>query len=195
MIAWRSHSIGESYGNFCPFSGTKHLGFFIPMFRARSRREPSFHMRSGCCSRATFVTVSKSKHPTLPRPLVQRRTNTIDSCQVVSKLVARISLNSTPRNLRLCRSPHLTPTCEISSRFFLPPSLVQRRTISSTPAATMTATKIDGTAIAKKIRDKIHADIENTQKLNPRYKPSLKIIQGIYTCSSRRNTMLTLWLQ
>jgi hypothetical protein len=42
----------------------------------------------------------------------------------------------------------------------------------------MTATKIDGTAIAKKIREKLHAQIEHTQKTNPRYKPSLKIIQG-----------------
>jgi methylenetetrahydrofolate dehydrogenase (NADP+)/methenyltetrahydrofolate cyclohydrolase/formyltetrahydrofolate synthetase len=42
----------------------------------------------------------------------------------------------------------------------------------------MTATKIDGTAIAKKIRERLHAEIESTQKINPRYKPSLKIIQG-----------------
>lgn len=41
----------------------------------------------------------------------------------------------------------------------------------------MTATKIDGTAIAKAIRERLHAEIEATQKTNPRYKPSLKIIQ------------------
>jgi methylenetetrahydrofolate dehydrogenase (NADP+)/methenyltetrahydrofolate cyclohydrolase/formyltetrahydrofolate synthetase len=41
----------------------------------------------------------------------------------------------------------------------------------------MTATKIDGTAIAKTIRERLHAEILNTQKINPRYKPSLKIIQ------------------
>ena len=39
------------------------------------------------------------------------------------------------------------------------------------------ATKIDGTAIAKKIREGLHAEILEKQKLNPRYKPSLKIIQ------------------
>jgi methylenetetrahydrofolate dehydrogenase (NADP+)/methenyltetrahydrofolate cyclohydrolase/formyltetrahydrofolate synthetase len=43
----------------------------------------------------------------------------------------------------------------------------------------MTATKIDGTAIAKKIREKLHTKIVETQKTNPRYKPSLKIIQGM----------------
>ena len=36
---------------------------------------------------------------------------------------------------------------------------------------------IDGTAIAKSIRERIHAQILEAQKLNPRYKPSLKIIQ------------------
>lgn len=41
----------------------------------------------------------------------------------------------------------------------------------------MTATKIDGNAIAKDIRERLHAEIEAQQKINPRYKPSLKIIQ------------------
>ncbi|KAK5105561.1 tetrahydrofolate synthase [Lithohypha guttulata] len=41
----------------------------------------------------------------------------------------------------------------------------------------MTGTKIDGTAIAKSIREKLHAQIEETQKSNPRFKPCLKIIQ------------------
>ena len=41
----------------------------------------------------------------------------------------------------------------------------------------MAATRIDGTAIAKSIREKISVDIKKTQETNPRYKPSLKIIQ------------------
>jgi methylenetetrahydrofolate dehydrogenase (NADP+) / methenyltetrahydrofolate cyclohydrolase / formyltetrahydrofolate synthetase len=41
----------------------------------------------------------------------------------------------------------------------------------------MTATKIDGTAIAKGIRERLHQQILDTQKDNDRYKPSLKIIQ------------------
>ena len=55
-------------------------------------------------------------------------------------------------------------------------SSLQRKSFSSTSAA-MTATKIDGTATAKQIRESIRAQIEETQKSNPRYKPSLKIIQ------------------
>ena len=41
----------------------------------------------------------------------------------------------------------------------------------------MTATKIDGTAVAKVIRERLHQEILETQKTNARYKPSLKIIQ------------------
>ncbi|KAH6674373.1 formate--tetrahydrofolate ligase-domain-containing protein [Halenospora varia] len=41
----------------------------------------------------------------------------------------------------------------------------------------MTATKIDGTAIAKSIRERLLLEIHEAQKVNPRFKPSLKIIQ------------------
>jgi methylenetetrahydrofolate dehydrogenase (NADP+) / methenyltetrahydrofolate cyclohydrolase / formyltetrahydrofolate synthetase len=41
----------------------------------------------------------------------------------------------------------------------------------------MVGMKIDGTAIAKKIRERLHAEIEQTQRTNPRFKPSLKILQ------------------
>lgn len=42
----------------------------------------------------------------------------------------------------------------------------------------MTAHKIDGTAIAKSIREKLGAKIQERQAQNPRYRPSLKIVQG-----------------
>ncbi|KEQ92580.1 hypothetical protein AUEXF2481DRAFT_68444 [Aureobasidium subglaciale EXF-2481] len=41
----------------------------------------------------------------------------------------------------------------------------------------MTAQKIDGTAIAKSIRERINQEITEKQSANPRYKPSLKIVQ------------------
>lgn len=44
----------------------------------------------------------------------------------------------------------------------------------------MGAVKIDGTAIAKRIRESLHAEIQDKKKINPRYIPSLKIIQGVY---------------
>ncbi|KIW74743.1 hypothetical protein Z517_11513 [Fonsecaea pedrosoi CBS 271.37] len=41
----------------------------------------------------------------------------------------------------------------------------------------MGATKIDGKAIAQKIRERLAAEIREKQSINPRYKPCLKIIQ------------------
>lgn len=51
-----------------------------------------------------------------------------------------------------------------------------RRHLSNKPYS-MATQRIDGTAIAKKIRERINADIKKTQETNPRYKPSLTIIQ------------------
>lgn len=44
----------------------------------------------------------------------------------------------------------------------------------------MVATKLDGTAIAKSIRERLSAEVADRQKLNPRYRPCLKIIQGMF---------------
>ncbi|KAL8819129.1 MAG: hypothetical protein Q9223_002375 [Gallowayella weberi] len=41
----------------------------------------------------------------------------------------------------------------------------------------MAAERIDGTAIAKAIRERINAEIQRIQQTNPRYKPSLTILQ------------------
>jgi hypothetical protein len=48
----------------------------------------------------------------------------------------------------------------------------------STSRPVMTAQKIDGNAIAKSIRARLHSEIEERKKANPKYIPSLKIIQG-----------------
>lgn len=48
----------------------------------------------------------------------------------------------------------------------------------------MTATKIDGTAIAKSIREKLGGYIKEKQATNPRYRPSLKIVQGTTTTAT-----------
>lgn len=42
----------------------------------------------------------------------------------------------------------------------------------------MAATKIDGTAIARKVRERLQAEIAEKKGINPRFQPSLKIIQG-----------------
>ena len=55
--------------------------------------------------------------------------------------------------------------------------LPRRGFATSYPA--MAATKLDGTAVAKQIRERLAQEIADKQKSNPRYQPSLKIIQGI----------------
>ena len=42
----------------------------------------------------------------------------------------------------------------------------------------MAATKIDGTAIARKVREQLQAEIAEKKAINPRFQPCLKIIQG-----------------
>jgi hypothetical protein len=48
----------------------------------------------------------------------------------------------------------------------------------STGSPNMASNKIDGTAIAKKIRDRLASEIAEKKKHNAQYQPSLKIIQG-----------------
>ena len=54
-----------------------------------------------------------------------------------------------------------------------------------TTRTTMVATRLDGTAIAKAIRERLAAEIVEKQEFNPRYKPNLRIIQGMFYSSSR----------
>ncbi len=42
----------------------------------------------------------------------------------------------------------------------------------------MAAAKIDGTAIARKVRERLQAEIAEKKAINPRFQPCLKIIQG-----------------
>lgn len=55
------------------------------------------------------------------------------------------------------------------------------RTFSSSPV-TMVASKIDGAAIAKDIREGLKSEIEKYQQTNPRFVPNLVIFQGRLLC-------------
>jgi hypothetical protein len=143
-------------------------------FQTRPRPLPLIHTR-------TQAGRVGQKHRILPRPPYDRAISSNSTTGPASSVLAvRHILKSRGRNLRLSRSSSLlTPTSITSTSRFSPLYTPRNRDFSSTPFA-MTATKIDGTAIAKGIRERLHAEIEATQKANPRYKPSLKIIQGIY---------------
>lgn len=59
-----------------------------------------------------------------------------------------------------------------------PVLLCQTRPFSSTDVA-MAAERIDGTQIAKDIRAGLKGEIQKIQDINPRFKPSLVIFQGM----------------
>ena len=44
----------------------------------------------------------------------------------------------------------------------------------------MAGSKIDGTAVARSIRERLNAEIRERQESNPRFRPSLVICQGKY---------------
>jgi hypothetical protein len=151
------------------------------MFRAVGRRPFSQ-------TRATFLNTDKSISFPIRRSIGYRTrcplprspqlgNKEANNSSFLSELAARNIFGSRGRNFQK------SPTSVTASYFGSALCIPQRRTFSSTRGA-MTATKIDGTAIAKAIRERIQKEIQDTQTVNPRYKPSLKIIQGCYTCLS-----------
>lgn len=109
-----------------------------------------------------------------PSPYTQSL-RSLHSASALSKVAVGNFAKS--RGPNLCRSRPFSPTPHSTISFLSPSFHSQSRQFSSTQI-TMTATKIDGTAIARSIRQKLQSEIQATQKINPRYKPSLKIFQG-----------------
>ena len=89
----------------------------------------------------------------------------------------RIALATCGVRARRCRAPLFFRTHPPP-----PPPLQDfiNRASCSTRGA-MTATKIDGTVIAKDIRAGLKTEIEQIQQANPRFKPSLVIFQGRFS--------------
>ena len=117
----------------------------------------------------------------LPRCQLQRR---LAACMLRGGVTAVLApksvstLRSAPGRAAR-RSFHLwNPTRTLSPPRLLTCPNPHQRSFSHT-SKVMVAVKIDGTAIAKAIRERLHSEIQNTQKTNPRYKPTLRIIQGI----------------
>lgn len=100
---------------------------------------------------------------------------TLASASIISATPrANVAPTSTNLHSRLEPSRYFSGRHALLCNTYLAPS----RAFFSTSARTMAATRIDGTAIAKKIRERLHEEIAEKQKINPRYNPSLKIIQG-----------------
>ena len=129
-----------------------------------------------------FHIQPQEPHLTLPRQPDDRTsraflTASSSNRSSASAVATRHFIRSRGRILCFGRPSILTPTSSVAPIPFSTHFVSHNRLFSSTPFV-MTATTIDGTAIAKKIRERLHAEIEQTQKTNPRYRPSLKIIQG-----------------
>lgn len=96
-----------------------------------------------------------------------------------SRLICRGRAYPTPNLLRASPFGRATPTLNSFYTAQNKSCSSQLRFFSHTLRA-MTASKIDGTAIAKSIRERIAGEIQQAQQSNPRYRPSLTIVQGMH---------------
>lgn len=123
---------------------------------------------------ATKTRPNTIAHPTTVGPALPAETSGSGSW---TRSQSSSSTSASPFTPRLCTQTQ----APIRSR-----NIIQNRRFSShSPAAAMVATKLDGTAIAKGIRERLGQEIADKQKLNPRFKPTLKIIQGASACLIR----------
>lgn len=162
------------------------VGAQLPSFQIgsfSSGPRSSLHHTIGTLPRSSYQHNSSTHLPVVSRSyLRQFHHRHQHQHQHLTSASSRLAGSQTPKSrgpriLSPCRS---SPTSATTFYSFSSHNITIRRNFSGTPAA-MTATKIDGTAIAKSIRERLHTEIEKTQKSNPRYKPSLKIIQGRQT--------------
>ena len=132
--------------------------------------------RNSLGSKPLNIRLHVTKHGSLRTSIViQHHTSLLLSVQAYGT-------HSGPNCLK--RTPYLTSKSKQSSAFQvtvkfrdkLVPNSLGSRNISSSDHR-MGAERIDGTAIAKSIRERINAEIKKTQETNPRYKPSLTIVQ------------------
>ena len=124
-----------------------------------------------------------------PRSSEVTRLTHLHSLRIPTLSLCRIRLLSGLSSPRCQPSlPSRPPATEgrTSTRLPLPKSLGVSKSIAgvkrstrqaSSKTRTMAAESIDGTAIARSIREKINAEIKKIQETNPRYKPSLTIVQ------------------
>jgi len=160
--------------------------------RAAGRRRSAAHPRNTIGSIRTLVAPS-----TVAAVSAAHGTNPTWSCLPNPRRLASVAQSAAPRSTHYRFTPS-SFLCSKTASAFLPaspaaltaPSFPQavRWFSGSAPASTMAATKIDGTAVAKKIREKLRAEIAQIKEINPRFRPSLKIIQGL--CSRSGQTLL-----
>ncbi|EZG08637.1 hypothetical protein H106_02187 [Trichophyton rubrum CBS 735.88] len=126
----------------------------------------------------------------MPRPVLPPASSLLRRRPLLRLTAAAASLSPAPPVLTLSNyfssSPRAASSLPLPLPLVPPPSLSSSAPPSldqspfarqSTTTAAMGASKIDGTAIAKAIRERLNGEIKETQKTNPRFKPSLVIYQ------------------
>lgn len=162
--------------------------------RTRWRRE-STSAASATCNRLIIPRQSggnqrntcpiKHHHSARLATLAAGCTGTPRFCPAPSKSAVPVRELAPPNLLSYCL--RATNSSHSSLPSLNPPSGLHKAHFS-TSRAVMGAVKIDGTAIAKRIRASLHAEIGGKKKINPRYIPSLKIIQGVSTSTKAQTT-------
>lgn len=121
--------------------------------------------------------------PAVPRGPPSLQARAVNSCLRTSPCFFSSRTYSSARGARgivLSRPLSAPAPSSVSLSFLNPLVAVPYRTFSS---SVNMASKIDGTAIAKSIRQGLKTEIEQIQVTNPRFKPNLVIFQGkhLYT--------------
>jgi hypothetical protein len=134
--------------------------------------------RTAVYRRSIVATQQIRPSPSPPTALSNNSTNlpvALSSSTIVQSQARSLCLAASPAAVAVRRFARVRGA--LSYRASPPLSTPFSYRQFSRSSIAMTATKIDGNAIAKDIREKLHTEIDATQKLNPRYRPSLKIIQ------------------
>ena len=132
--------------------------------------------RKSLGSKPLSIRLHVTKHGSLRTSIViQHHTSLLLSVQAYGTHSGPNCLKKTPYlTSKLKQSSALEVTVKSRDKLVLRP--LGSRSISSSDHR-MAAERIDGTAIAKSIRERINTEIKKTQETNPRYKPSLTIVQ------------------
>ena len=141
--------------------------------RSRSKMIHRCYRISAVYTRLTTVSDNVTLHYALRTSTpIDQFTRLFSSARGNSACGASVAHEPSSLHARSCRSAHTLQKLTRKSVGEGP----GKRHFSKQPY-NMVADRIDGTAIAKNIREKINADIKKIQETNPRYKPSLTIIQ------------------
>jgi hypothetical protein len=163
-------------------------------FKPRLSRCGTWPKRYSSSPRQLLKSATANPWPTTTSPAYQIRADRRQSCALKSGIAGptytALKSAALPTNITFFSTTSRSPRGSASlawqdCRLIAPASSrlvrgTRRHSRSFALVSGDMAIKIDGTAIAKKIRERLGAEIVEKQKANPRYRPCLKIVQGPY---------------